>query len=136
MKIKSYARALRNKARFFLFKLRTFFSHKQEFECPICGYRGPLMDVHPSTGVRKHAQCPKCGALERHRLQHLAITEALRGRDRSRMKMLHFAPERCFRPLFAPQFGNYTTADLNMEGVDHHVDIRDLPFADEAFDFV
>jgi len=136
MRIKSYARALRNKARFALFKLRTAFSDKKKFECPICGYRGALMDVHPSTGIRKHAQCPKCGALERHRLQHLAITEALRGRDRSRLKMLHFAPERCFRPLFAAQFGSYTTADLNMEGVDHHVDIRDLPFEDEAFDFV
>src|SRR4051812_15407005 len=99
MKIKPYARALRDKARFALFKLRTLVSRKEEFECPICGYDGPLMDVHPSTGIRKHAQCPRCGALERHRLQHLAIGEALRGRDRSSMKMLHFAPERCFRPL-------------------------------------
>ena len=52
------------------------------------------------------------------------------------MKMLHFAPEPFFRSFFAALFREYTTADLNMKEVDYNVDIRDLPFADAAYDFI
>lgn len=52
------------------------------------------------------------------------------------MKMLHFAPERFFHPLFRRQFGTYETADLNMRGVDYSVDMRELPFADASYDFI
>jgi ubiquinone/menaquinone biosynthesis C-methylase UbiE len=52
------------------------------------------------------------------------------------MKMLHFAPEAFFRALFRGQFGEYETADLNMEDVDYNVDMRNLPFDDASYDFV
>src|SRR6476659_10263630 len=90
---KDFARSLRDRLKFALFRLRVRGSNKETFECPVCGYRGPLMDMNPTTGLRKHAKCPKCGALERHRLQYLAIKSVLEGRDTSKMKMLHVAPE-------------------------------------------
>ena len=135
MRLKHYALILRDRIKFILFKLQTSVS-KEKFECPVCGYSGPFMDLHPPTGLRKHAKCPNCGALERHRLQYLAIRNVLKSRDVSQMKMLHFAPEAFFRPIFSAQFGKYETADLNMKDVDHNVDIRDLPFDDESYDFV
>jgi SAM-dependent methyltransferase len=131
------ARTLRDRIEFIWFRLRTFASSKKVFECPICGYKGPFMDVSASTGLRKHAKCPKCGALERHRLQYLAVEKVLRGRDISKMTMLHFAPESFFRRIFAAQLGNrYHTADLEMKDVDYNVDMRELPFADGSYDFV
>src|SRR5205823_2522748 len=100
MRLKDYARVLRDRIKFVLFRLKTCLSDKEEFECPVCKYRGPFIDLNPPTGLRKHAKCPKCGALERHRLQYLVITDVLKGRDTSKMKMLHFAPEPFFRPFF------------------------------------
>ena len=134
--LKRNARVLRDGVRFTLFRLQTLRSGKEKFECPICGYVGPFMDVHPPTGVRRHAKCPSCGAFERHRLQYLAIQQVLQTRQPSAMRMLHFAPEPCFRALFARRFGQYATADLAMDDVDCHVDMRHLPFRDASHDVV
>jgi Methyltransferase domain len=136
MRLKQNARVLRDSVRFTLFKLRTFRSGKEKFECPVCGYVGPFMDLHPPTGVRRHAKCPYCGAFERHRLQYLAIKNVFQSRATSDMRMLHFAPEPCFRPLFRRMFAGYETADLAMDDVDCRVDMRNLPFRDASYDFV
>jgi hypothetical protein len=117
-----------------LFKL--LHPNKEKFECPVCDYIGPFADFYSFAGFRKHAICPRCGALERHRLQHLAVQDVLRHAKVQEMKMLHFAPEGCFKLMFSRQFTRYETADLIMEGVDHKVDIEDLPFADGTYDLI
>ncbi|OGB98575.1 methyltransferase type 11 [candidate division KSB1 bacterium RBG_16_48_16] len=94
------------------------------------------MDFAASTGVRKHAKCPKCGALERHRLQFLVVNDVLGKINTARLKMLHFAPEPFFRKFFSKRFDHYERADLRMKGVDHHVDLQQLPFDDATYDFV
>jgi SAM-dependent methyltransferase len=86
--------------------------------------------------MRRHALCPSCGALERHRLQFLALSEILKRVDPASLKMLHVAPESFFRSFFAKRFGSYETADLDMKDVDHHVDLQALPFADGTYDFI
>jgi hypothetical protein len=35
------------------------------------------MDFAPPTGLRKHAKCPNCNALERHRIQFLVVNDVL-----------------------------------------------------------
>lgn len=94
------------------------------------------MDLNPTTGLRRHAKCPKCGAFERHRMQYVAVMDVLKNLDTSKMKMLHFAPEAFFRPIFSKQFGEYETADLINKGVDHNVDLQNLPFDNASYDFV
>lgn len=116
------------------FKLRS--SGKERFECPVCGYIGPFMDDAPPTGLRTHAKCPNCNALERHRLQFLAVEKLLRDIDTTDMKILHFAPEPFFREYFSQRFGQYESADLSMNDVDHHVDIQQLPFDSSSYDFI
>jgi SAM-dependent methyltransferase len=116
---------------FLLFNL-----NKERFACPVCGYSGPFVDKNPPTGLRKHAKCPKCGAIERHRIQYLVVSNVLNNVDTSSLKMLHFAPEPFFREFFSKRFGQYETADLNMRGVDHKVDLQKLPFEDQSYDFV
>ena len=109
--------------------------HQESFECPICNYSGPFANVSSFAGVRKHAICPQCKGLERHRLQYLVLLDAI-GSLNGGIKMLHFAPEKFFRPMFSRRFCRYETADLFAKGVDHNVDIRNLPFADATYDFV
>ena len=109
---------------------------KERFECPVCQYAGPFADVRGFAGSRKHARCPQCGALERHRLQYLVLMDIFRNMDVSQMKMLHFAPEPFLKSLFVNRFGKYETADLCMKGVDYHVDIQNLPFEDGTYDFI
>ncbi len=132
--IRKIARALRNRVRLQLFKFRN--RHKVRFECPICSYHGPFDDVKPPTGLRRHAKCPSCGSLERHRLLYVVIKQILDQRDVSGASLLHFAPEGCFQADFARWFGKYETADLFRKGVDHNVDIQKLPLPDAAYDFV
>lgn len=109
---------------------------KENFNCPICLYHGPFKDLHPETGTRKHAQCPKCGSLERHRLQYVAMIKLKKRYDFPTMHMLHFAPEDFFRDIFRNWFSKYVTADLMAENVDYKADITRLPFDDESYDFV
>jgi SAM-dependent methyltransferase len=94
------------------------------------------MDLNAFAGHRKHANCPKCKSLERHRLQYLAVMGLPKSMNTSGMKMLHIAPEPFFQEMFSRRFGEYETADLLMKGVDHHVDLQNLPFEDETYDFV
>jgi SAM-dependent methyltransferase len=132
--VKHYIRKQRHRIRVFIFRLQNL--RKERFECPICGYRGPFEDVHPSPGLRKHAKCPSCGSLERHRLQYLVIQKVLQERNASQMKMLHVAPEPFFREFFSQRFAKYETADLERKNVDYNVDLQSLPFADSTYDFV
>lgn len=129
-----FPQSLKGRFRSLVFRLGN--RRKERFECPICGYRGPFVDIDPPTGRRKHAECPQCGSLERHRLQYLVTQSVLDGLDTSQMRMLHVAPEAFFRGFFGKRFGKYETADLNMPDVTHNVDLRHLPFADSTYDFV
>jgi SAM-dependent methyltransferase len=134
MRLRPYGGRLKKRLNLLLFKVRNL--HKETFECPVCGYRGPFMDFASSSGLRKHAQCPDCKALERHRIQFVAVKEVLRERNTAHWKMLHFAPETCLRKVFSQRFGHYESADLRRTDVDHKVDLQQLPFADETYDFV
>lgn len=61
-----------------------------------------------------------------------AHPDLVRGR-----RILHVAPEPEAAARFrASDAGSYTTADAFMAGVDHRVDLTDLPFAEASFDLV
>jgi SAM-dependent methyltransferase len=134
MTLKHHARKLKRQLGLIGYKLKNL--GKETYECPICGYIGPFMDLTPATGLRKHAQCPNCSALERHRLQFLVVEEVLRTLNPANLKMLHVAPEPFFRELFSKQFGQYESADIDRNDVDHRVDLQQLPFEDGSYDFV
>lgn len=115
---------------------RMLHPNKEHFHCPICEYSGPFLDANDPTGLRKHAMCPNCSALERHRVLWLTIERLSQKNDFSRMSLLHFAPEPELEHLFRQRFGRYASADLNPRGVDHQVDLRKLPFPNASFDVV
>jgi len=99
-------------------------------ECPICGYRGRFLSLEH--GLRLDSRCPGCGSSERHRLQHLLVTEES-GFSLDGKRILHFAPERHMLRLME---GNplYVSVDLHQPDADMRVDATCIPFDDGAFD--
>ncbi len=109
---------------------------KEKFVCPICLYKGPFIDVKHVIGFRKHAKCPKCSSLERHRIQKLVLDGLSKDVNFSQMKILHIAPEPFFTKYFRENFKDYIAADMFMNNVNIKVDLTNISFRDEVFDFV
>ena len=74
-------------------------------------------------------------SLERHRLLWLYLKNETSFFNQNN-KILHVAPEQCFYDYFKKHFENYFTADLNSPLAEYKVDVCDLPFQSDSFDFV
>ncbi len=112
------------------------FKIKNCYQCPICEYYGRFKSVKPESGERKNAKCPKCGSLERHRLQYLVFKKVIKNIETKTMSMLHFAPEYFFGDIFKTMFKTYVTADLYLKNVDRREDLTKLSFSDSTFHFI
>lgn len=101
-------------------------------ECPCCA--ASFSRFLPHRG-RTHAKCPGCGALERHRLLWLFLereTDLFAGGA-----LLHIAPEYAFlRRLSRMSALHYVTGDIDSALVNHRLDLMDIPFAAESFNFM
>jgi SAM-dependent methyltransferase len=105
--------------------------------CPVCDRSGRLTPVLSTTGVRRAARCPGCGALERHRLQIWTLkSRVLPVFDGTGPRVLHVAPERSVAELLRPIAGRYVTADFALPGMDLRLDLRDTDLPDASFDLV
>ncbi|MBN1379579.1 MAG: methyltransferase domain-containing protein [Gammaproteobacteria bacterium] len=111
------------------------FCGKKRF-CPVCGKSSRRFR---SFGIwpREDAQCPHCGALERHRLLWLFLQKKVDFFDGQPKKVLHVAPESCFESRFRKQLGDgYLTADLFRTRAMVKMDIVDIQYADQSFDVI
>lgn len=109
---------------------------RPKFLCPICKYSGPFADYKDKNYPIKYTRCPRCDLYERHRLQFLVMSELGKSYNFSKMSILHFAPEPIFQKQLRHRFATYHTADIEAQGVDFEIDIRDMPFEDGAYDIV
>jgi len=102
--------------------------------CPCCGHEDAAF-LPFGRIPRTNAQCPNCGALERHRLLALLFERrpSLLAGIRS---VLHVAPERPLRWRLARPGVVYVTGDLMAPEVSVRLDLTRLPFADGTFDAV
>ena len=110
---------------------------KSTKRCPICKKNVRIFWPY-GVMLRPGAQCPRCGALERHRTLWLFF-ENRSLFDKPDMKLLHFAPEAAFLNQFKTLKNvDYWPVDLNpnMPGVRKAVDITDIPFEDESMDVI
>ena len=108
-------------------------------ECPVCGCRRRKFLPYGYTSPREDALCPRCMALERHRLLWLWLereTDIAQGEA----NLLHIAPEvslmRKFFIIYKSNYNRYVTADLESPLAQIHFDIRSIPLPDESFDVV
>jgi SAM-dependent methyltransferase len=103
-------------------------------ECPCCGGRfGRFMP----RGGRAGVACPRCGALERHRLLWVWLRDNVALGDDVR-DVLHVAPEPGLRRALRAVSGvRWVGGDLAPEdpGVEA-LDLTGLPFGDGSFDLV
>lgn len=82
--------------------------------------------------------CSNCGASDRERLYGYWICEEIKkGSLYKDMRAIHFAPEAGLSNLIQRKnwFDCYHTADLMMESTDFKVDLMQLPFSDNSYDF-
>jgi len=82
--------------------------------------------------------CSSCGASDRERLYAYWIKQQISvGRLSKSTRTIHFSPEFGLSGLIRGLkiFDDYQTADLSDTGVDHNVDLLNLPFDTNSFDF-
>lgn len=79
--------------------------------------------------------CSICNASDRERLYAEWIDSAILSK-KIKGSLIHFAPESSLsKYLREMNYFEYETADMMMEGVDHNIDITDMPFENESYDF-
>jgi SAM-dependent methyltransferase len=128
---------------------------RQSLSCSVCGCEqasfAPLPEYYLDN-ARRHGfahfgkgemisletyTCVHCGASDRERIYALWIDQQI-GKELffKGSRAIHFAPEAALsKKLKGLDFFNYKTADLLMGDVDYKVDMMDMPFDDESFDF-
>ncbi|MDT0647504.1 class I SAM-dependent methyltransferase [Zunongwangia sp. F260] len=85
---------------------------------------------------RENVLSPSTLSLERHRLLWIYL-ERKTSFFTEDLKVLHFAPEQAFYSRFRKLANiDYTTTDLNSPLADVKADINNLPFDDNAYDFI
>ena len=103
--------------------------------CPVCrrGFKKLFEDVNS----RPDVQCTCCGSLERHRFIWLLLDDRLCRQEHSNCSLLHFAPELCFSQHFEKLLGdNYVTGDIQPGRAKHVVDITNICFPENNFDYI
>lgn len=99
--------------------------------CNICGYSFFEFEAYRS---RVNAVCPVCGSIERQRhlfFHLLSLFPFLKGK-----KMLHFAPEVVIKEVLQGSGVEYYDADLKPGRATPQVDITNISFPDNYFDFI
>lgn len=105
-------------------------------ECPVCGARYRRFMPYGYVTVRPNALCPRCLALERHRLMWLYLSRET-GFFYGGFRLLHIAPEHCFIKRFRRLLGEgYVTADLESPLADVKMDVQAIPFGEGEFDAI
>lgn len=105
-------------------------------ECPVCESTFRKFLPYGRLISRSNALCPKCLALERHRLIWIYLK---RKTDffTEQAKMLHVAPELCFMDRFeALENLEYITADIESPLAKVKMDIHEIPFEDNSIDII
>lgn len=104
--------------------------------CPVC--EGRIRRFLPyGEPPRKHALCPLCGSLERHRLDWEFFVRETDLFDGSPKTLLHIAPE----PFLTEQFRQiqdlaYVSADIRMPEAMVHMDITNISYPDGHFSVI
>jgi SAM-dependent methyltransferase len=81
--------------------------------------------------------CAHCGASDRERLYAYWIKNELQSRNSiENLRVIHFAPEAILSSkLKTLNLAIYHMADLMMEGCDYKVDMMNMPFEADSYDF-
>lgn len=106
---------------------------KNQFYCNLCKYESPsFLHTANEDRILFNSICPNCSSRKRHRGLNELYKNILKEFDSP--KILHFAPEPVFYKLFNPF--EYLTADLELKDVDLQLDIENINYKNDSFDFI
>lgn len=118
-----------------LFKFISIFYQGNKVNCPICDSNFSRFFPY-GRKTRENALCTKCLSLERHRLVFLFL-KIKSGIFSNKVNLLHIAPEHCLiDTLKKTKNILYTSIDLESPLADMKMDIHNIKFSDEVYDFV
>ncbi len=126
--------SLRMQAYDFRVALRPLQFYGWSVECPYCSARYRRFFPH-GTPERKNAACPRCYAVERHRLLLLYLKNRT-GIFTQPMRVLHFAPERSLGSLLANQKNLHYVSTDYAQAADVQMDITRLAIPTGTFDAI
>ena len=137
---KIFSEKRRIKNRLIYNKITSIYYIGNKYYCNCCGKSFRKFKSKGTVLVRrKNAECPYCGSLERTRtlLLYLKKETNIFYTERSGLKILHFAPENCLLPILKKTKNiELITADINPNYADYEIDITNIPFADNSFDYI
>ena len=114
----------------------SFLKGHGKYYCPCCGEKIKYYKPYGTYRLRLNAECPKCGAAERDRIEKLFYIKKLSLSG----SVLHFAPERIQFDFFSKNNSicYYMPVDINEQafGVKQKEDITELSFKDDYFDYI
>lgn len=117
-------------------KVLAIFYSGSDVTCPVCSRSFRKFLPYGRINPRQNALCPNCLSLERHRLIWLYLNDTT-DFFRQPKDVLHIAPEACFIKPFEKIHGDgYITADIESPLAKVKMDIHEIPFAENVFDFV
>ncbi len=102
------------------------------------GFHSELFEKHHviGGGYRENCICPSCGRMDRERWLHYVIDNKTNIGEASG-RILHFAPEQTIIDYIKQNDKiDYYTCDITPGRAMHIVDITDIQFRDETFDFI
>ena len=105
---------------------------KERLNCPVCENQSRFLAF--GQPPRFNALCPRCGALERHRLLKLWIDA--HGDLVDGKRVLHFAPEAIVARLLRERSAEYVGADIDPGNADVVLNIEDIALDSETYDLV
>jgi hypothetical protein len=110
---------------------------KGKYYCPLCGnHCGSFVHISNSFRYSFNSICPYCSSRSRHRGLFVFYQNEI-GRLTAASKVLHFAPEPVFFPIFRNKLFQYQTTDYFLEDVDlPKQDVQNMSLPDESYDLV
>jgi hypothetical protein len=114
-----------------------FLHNRRIVECNICGWQGNRFYPHV-TKARPvpDEKCPKCHSIPRYRiLQYFLINEL--DFYSKKLSVLEVGPNRSLQTVLQKNVNfNYVSVDLNSPQAMYQMDVTDLKFAGNKFDFI
>ena len=134
---KIFSEKKRIKIRLLYNKITSLFYAGNKFSCNCCGKSFRKFKPKGNSLVqRENAICPYCGSVERTRTLFFYLKNETNILT-TNVKLLHFAPEYCLMPIFkSAKKLELITADINPNYADYKVDITNIPFPDNSFDYI
>lgn len=105
--------------------------------CTVCKSSVRYFKPYGSREKRQDAECPVCGAVERHRFTWSFFEQRSNLFDGRPKRMLHVAPEPAFeKRLRAISYLDYRSSDPQDTNADLRMDITAISLPDDSFDVI